>query len=56
MIRVTVDGEDFEFALKRFRKEVQQSGLIRETRLRAYYTPPSAARKAKALRAKKRKR
>lgn len=41
------DGENFEGALKRFNKRVQQDGILSETRRRGFYEKPSIKRKKK---------
>jgi small subunit ribosomal protein S21 len=46
--------DNFDQALKRFNKMVQQSGILAEARRREHYEPPSVARKRKAA-AKRRK-
>ena len=47
--------EDFEQALREFRRKVQEQGLVREMRRRAHYVPPAEARKIKSLRARRRR-
>ena len=41
------DDENFEGALKRFNKKVQQEGILSEARRRGYYEKPSIKRKKK---------
>ena len=41
------DDDNFEGALKRFNKKVQQEGILSETRRRSYYEKPSIKRKKK---------
>ena len=41
--------ESFESALKKFKKVVQDSGVLTEMRKREYYEKPSARRKKKDL-------
>ncbi len=48
------DGEPFERALRRFRRQVERSGIIKEVRRRQYYEKPSVMKKKKALAARKR--
>jgi small subunit ribosomal protein S21 len=48
------DGESFENALKRFKKQCEKAGILSEIRKREYYEKPSVKRKKKALAAKKR--
>ena len=47
-------SDNFDQALKRFNKMVQQSGILAEARRREHYEPPSIVRKKKAA-AKRRK-
>ncbi len=52
---IRVDSEDdFEFALKRFRKQVERAGVISECRRREAYEKPSIAKKRKEAAARKR--
>lgn len=48
------DNENLEKALKRFKRQVEKEGIIREWKKRAYYEKPSTIknRKEKALRRK----
>ena len=48
------DGDAFDIALKRFKKQVEKSGILSEIRKRAAYEKPSVKRKKKALAARKR--
>jgi small subunit ribosomal protein S21 len=48
------DGESFENALRRFKKQVEKTGILSEVRKREHYEKPSIKRKKKALAAKKR--
>ncbi len=55
MAEVYINSSDnFDQALKRFNKIVQQSGILAEARRREHYEPPSVQRKKKAA-AKRRK-
>ncbi|MEW6516315.1 MAG: 30S ribosomal protein S21 [candidate division FCPU426 bacterium] len=57
MIEIRVkDSENFEAALRRFKKEVQQSGVLSEMRRREHYEKPSVKRKMKILAARKKAR
>ena len=57
MIEIRVkDSENFEAALRRFKKEVQQSGVLSEMRRREHYEKPSVKKKQKMLAAKKKAR
>jgi len=47
-------GESFEGALKRFKKECEKAGILYEIRKREHYEKPSVKRKKKALAARKR--
>jgi small subunit ribosomal protein S21 len=49
---VREQGESFESLFRRFRKGVQQEGILKELRRRRFYEKPSQLRKRKA--AKKR--
>lgn len=56
-VSVTVrQDESFENVLRRFRKQVEKAGILRETRRRMQYEKPSVRRKRKALAAQKRSR
>ena len=48
------DGENLEKALKRFKRQVEKEGIIREWKKREYYEKPSTIlnRKNKSLRRK----
>ncbi|HUK66949.1 MAG TPA: 30S ribosomal protein S21 [Anaeromyxobacteraceae bacterium] len=48
------DGESFENAMKRFKKQCEKAGILSEIRKREHYEKPSVKRKKKALAAKKR--
>ncbi len=48
------EGEPFEIALKRFKKQCEKAGILSEVRRREHYEKPSVKRKRKALAAKKR--
>ncbi|TMF87739.1 MAG: 30S ribosomal protein S21 [Chloroflexi bacterium] len=52
---VVKDPEEFEQALREFRRKVQEQGLVREMRRRTHYVPPAEARKMKSLRARRRR-
>ncbi len=52
---VTVkDGEPIERALRRFKKKIQDSGLLQELREREFYEKPTTARKRAKSAAKNR--
>lgn len=48
------EGESFERALRRFKKQCERSGILGEVRKREHYEKPSVKRKKKAAAARKR--
>ena len=48
------EGESFENALKRFKKQCEKAGILSEIRKREHYEKPSVKRKKKALATRKR--
>jgi small subunit ribosomal protein S21 len=42
-----VDSENFETALKRFSRKIQQDGILAEARRREHFEKPSVRRKKK---------
>ena len=40
-------GESFEVALRRFKRKIDQEGILREVRDRSYYEKPSSKRRRK---------
>ena len=57
MAEVTVqDGETVESALRRFKRKVQQEGIIKEIKRHSYYLKPGEKRRVKAALARKRNR
>ncbi|NLD68682.1 MAG: 30S ribosomal protein S21 [Limnobacter sp.] len=48
------ENEPFDVALRRFRRTVERTGLLRELRTREYYEKPTAERKRKKAAAVKR--
>ncbi len=48
------DGDHFEGAIRRFKKQCEKSGLMAELRKREYYEKPSVKKKHKAIAARKR--
>jgi small subunit ribosomal protein S21 len=48
------DGESFESALRRFKKQCERAGILSEIRKREHYDKPSVKRKRKSMLAKKR--
>ena len=51
---VIQDGENFEKALKRFKKLCEKEGILTEMKRREYYEKPSQKRKRKQRAARKR--
>jgi small subunit ribosomal protein S21 len=55
--QVTIrEGENFERALKRFKKKVESAGLLKEVRRREHFVKPSIQKKEKQRSAEKRRR
>lgn len=48
------EGESFDGALRRFKKQCEKAGILSEIRKREHYEKPSILRKRKAVAAKKR--
>lgn len=48
------EGESFENAIKRFKKQCEKAGILSEVRKREAYEKPSVKKKKKALAARKR--
>ena len=48
------EGESFESALRRFKKQCEKAGILSEVRKREHYEKPSVRRKKKAIAAVKR--
>ena len=54
---ITVYGdESLEKAIRRFKRECERSGVLREVRMRRHYEKPSVKKKRKAAAARKRVR
>ena len=51
---VVKDGDSFEAALKRFKKQCEKAGILSEVRKREAYEKPSVKKKKKAAAARKR--
>ena len=51
---VVREGEHFEKALRRFKKKVQESGIVQEVRQRQQYEKPTTERKRKKAAARSR--
>ena len=50
------EGERLDFALKKFRKMVERSGILRDVRRQRHYVKPSVARRLEKAEALRRKR
>ncbi len=48
------DGETFETALRRFKKQCEKAGVLSDVRKREHYEKPSVRLKKKAVAARKR--
>ena len=48
------EGESFEQALRRFKKQCEKAGIIAELRKREHYEKPSEKKKKKMAQARKR--
>jgi small subunit ribosomal protein S21 len=48
------EGENFESAIRRFKKQCEKAGILTEVRKREHYEKPSVKRKRKAIAAVKR--
>ena len=48
------EGESYENALRRFKKQCEKAGILSEIRKREHYEKPSIRRKKKAAAARKR--
>ena len=48
------EGESFERAMRRFKKQCERSGILGEIRKREYYEKPSVRKKKKRAAARKR--
>lgn len=51
---IVKEGETFESALRRFKKQCEKSGILAEIRKREHYEKPSVKRKKKSISARKR--
>ncbi len=49
------EGESLDSALRRFKRQVQRTGVLAELRKREHYEKPSVKRKKKSEAARKRK-
>jgi len=48
------DNENFEYALRRFKRAVDKAGIVTEARAREFYEKPAQVRKRKSAAAVKR--
>ena len=48
------DGEPFDVALRRFKKQCEKAGILTEVRKREHFEKPSVVKKRKSLAAQKR--
>ena len=48
------DGESFESAMRRFKKQCEKAGILSEIRKREHYEKPSVKKKKKSIAARKR--
>lgn len=48
------DGESFESAVRRFKKQCEKAGILTEVRKREHYEKPSIRKKRKSIAAQKR--
>ena len=48
------DGEPFDSALRRFKKQCEKAGILSDIRKREHYEKPSIRKKKKAIAARKR--
>lgn len=57
MIIVEVkDGEQVDKAIRRYKKKFEKLGILKETRKRMYFSPPSVLRREKIKKAVRRQR
>jgi small subunit ribosomal protein S21 len=50
------ENESLDDAMKRFKKKVQDAGILQEMKKREYYEPPSVRRKQKMWAASKKRK
>ncbi len=48
------EGENFDSAMRRFKKQCEKAGILTEVRKREHYEKPSIKKKKKAIAAQKR--
>lgn len=57
MTEIVIHPDDsFEWVLKRFKRKVQEAGILAEARRRSHYESPQARRKRKAEAQRRRQR
>lgn len=55
MTQITLkEGDRVEWAIKKFRRQVQKAGILKDLRKKRFYLKPSAARRRKAEAAERR--
>ena len=55
MVGIVVrNGENIDFALRRFKRECERDGILREIKRREFFKPPSLVRKEKLAESKRR--
>jgi len=55
MILVRVEDNNLEFAIRRFKKKCERSGLLAELKKRRFYEKPSVRKRKKSALARKRR-
>ncbi len=50
------ENDSVEWALRKFRRQVQRSGVLKDLKKKRYYVKPSTARRRKAEAAQRRRR
>ncbi len=55
-INISNPDENIEISIKRFRKEVEREGILKELKDRQYYHKPSMIKKEESIRLEKRKK
>lgn len=52
--KVIVQNDDFERALRKFKKKINDDGILQDLQSKQFYTPPTERRKLAKAQAKKR--
>lgn len=52
--KVIVQNDDFEKAMRKFKKKIADDGLLQELQAKQFYTPPTVKKKLAKAQAKKR--